>query len=372
MAKQSLLFVGSVNRTTDYSDTARGEGLTVYLFDEETGEALRQSVFKGIDNPTFISIEPRRHLLFANSEVYGWNEGVVSALRFDPQTGELRYLNKQPTLGSIAAHNGVDRSGNYLFVANYHHEPRWGGYFGEDVPGQAVAVFPIDERGWIGAPCSSVAHVGRGTDPERQNEPHPHCTMTSPDNRFVLVADLGINHVVTYRFGAGKLTHSSAFDLPPGSGPRHLKFAPDGRSVYVINEVSSTVAHLGYDAATGRLSLRQVISTLPDGFSAWNNCSELQISPDGRFLYAANRGHDSIALFRIDPRDGSLAALGRVPCGGKIPRNIGLTPSAGHLLVANQDSDRIAVFGRDPQAGTLTLVGAIEVGTPMVVAMIPR
>lgn len=370
MTRQALLFIGSVNRPSVLGP-ASGEGLSVFLFDEESGRASHLSTFQGIDNPTYIAVDARRALLYAVSEVYGWNEGTVSAFRFDRQDGTLAYLNKQPTLGSITNQVSISPSGDHVFIANYAHNPGWGGYYGEDIPGRAAAVFPVDEHGRLGPATSSVAHEGTGPNPQRQNRTHPHCAMASPDGRFVLVADLGIDQVISYRFENGVLGRSSIFAMPPGSGPRHLKFSDDGRFVYAINELSSTVAHLAYDAGSGQLSLLQVISTLPEEFTAWNNCSELQISPDGRFLYAANRGHDSIAVFRIDPETGALGIVDRTPSGGAIPRNIGLSPSGSHLLAANQNSDRVTIFRRDVDDGTLTEVGAIDTGMPMVVAMVP-
>ena len=156
MAQNALLFVGSINRATGYFATAEGEGISVFTFDEENGLATLQSVFKGIDNPTFIAVDRQQHLLFATSEVYGWNEGVVTALRFDAGTGALSYLNKQATLGSIAAHASTDHSGRYVLVTNYAHESKWAGFYGEDVPGQATTVFPIEERGWLGLPSLAL------------------------------------------------------------------------------------------------------------------------------------------------------------------------------------------------------------------------
>lgn len=369
MVGKTLLFIGSLNRSGDLG-IAEGEGLSVFLFDEANGAAKPLGVFRGIDNPSFLAIDAARHRLYAVSEVYGWNEGTVTAFRFDPGDGRLRYLNKQPTLGSMTNHVSLDRTGNHVFAVNYAHEPRWGGYYREEGPGQAVAVFPVAHDGRLGPASASVAHRGSGADPVRQNEPHPHCAIASPDNRFVLVADLGIDQVISYRFDGGRLIRSSCFAMPAGSGPRHLKFAPDDRSVYVVNELASTVAHLGYDTASGELSLLQVVSTLPVGFSGWNNGSELQIAPDGRFLYAANRGHDSVAVFGIDRQNGALQAIGHHPAGGAIPRHICLTPSGSHLLVCNQQSGGVAVLQRDAETGALAQTGVIEIGTPMVAGMV--
>jgi len=370
MAKKALVFVGSMTRKTPYFETADGEGVSVLMLDEDNGQLARRHIVQGTDNPAFISLHRERGMLFATSEVYGWNEGIVTAYRFDPRDGALSYVNKQVTLGSITAHNSIDRSGRHLFTTNYSHE-KWDGHYQEDTPRQAVAVFPIEESGRLGAAICSVAHHGSGPVPHRQAEPHPHCAMASPDNRFVLVTDLGIDAVISYRFAGGQLTRSSALSTAPGAGPRHLKFAPDGRSVYVINELDSTMAHLIYDDQTGELSQRQIISTLPEGFSGANRCSDLQLSSDGRFLYGANRGHDSLVVFRIDPGSGALELVGHTPCGGRTPRNFGLSPTGSYALVANQNGHNVAVFRRDPEKGTLQQIGALDVGTPMVVAMVP-
>ena len=366
MARQVVVFVGSITRATPYFDTAEGEGISILDFDEASGRLSRRALVSGIDNPAFLSYHAEKHALFVTSEIYGWNEGTVTAYRFDPAQRTLAYVNKQATLGSITAHNSIDRSGRYVLVSNYAHE-KWDGSYGPDIPGQAVAVFPINDRGGLGAAISSVAHEGSGPVASRQGEPHPHCAVASPDNRFVLVADLGIDAVVTYRFDEGTLTRASSLSMAPGAGPRHLTFAPGGRCVYVINELDSTIARLSYDPANGRLELLQTISTLPSGYSGENCCSDLQLSADARFLYGANRGHDSVAVMRVDPADGSLAAIQHCPCGGRTPRNMGFSPSETHLLVANQNSRTVAVLGRDPSDGRLEQVSALDIGTPMVV-----
>lgn len=369
MTGQAVVFVGSITRATPYFDTAEGEGISILHLDEASGQLSRDGLTTGIDNPAFMSFHANRRTLFVTSEVYGWNEGTVTAYHFDLAGRTLHYINKQATLGSITAHNSIDRSGRYVLVSNYAHE-RWAGPYGPDVPGQAVAVFPIDERGGLGAATSSVAHEGSGPVASRQGEPHPHCAISSPDSRFVLVADLGIDAVVTYRFEAGRLSRAASLAMAPGAGPRHLIFAPGGRSVYVINELDSTITHLAYDPATGRLQPRQTIPTLPSAFSGENRCSDLQLSADGRFLYGANRGHDSVTVLRVDPADGGLEVIQHCPCGGHTPRNMDLSPSGTHLLVANQNSHTVAILRRDQADGRLEQVGALDVGTPMVVAAV--
>ena len=294
----------------------------------------------------------------------------MTALKFDPGDGRLRYINKQATQGSCTAHSSLDRTGRYLFATNYAHE-KWEGHYTEDTPRKAVCVFPLDDDGAVGPAIGAVQHHGSGPRPVRQAEPHPHCAMASPDNRFVLVADLGIDAVMTYRFELGVMTLASSFKLEPGAGPRHLKFAPDGNTVYLINELNSTISRLAFNQELGTLTLLQTVSTIPEDFRAENRCSDLQLSPDGRFLYGANRGHDSVATFAIEPEGGALKRLAITPCGGRTPRNLGLSPSGRFLMAANQNSNSVAVFRRNESSGLIEQVGATQLGTPMVVVAVP-
>src|SRR5882724_7644890 len=264
MVGRVFAFVGSLNRDAPYFQGARGKGITVLDFDEASGRLTPLSERDGIDNPTFLAVHPDNRWVYATSEVLGWNEGTVNAYRFDPQTGLLTYLNKQPTLGSIAAHCSFDRTGRFLFVANYAiGDPA-------ELPGQSVAVLPIREDGSLGAPVCSRAHRGTGPNSVRQERPHAHCVLASPDNRFVVVSDLGIDKLVVYRFDAGTGQLASAepphLDLAPGAGPRHFVFHPSGRLAYCVNELDSTIAALGFEAATGRFVILQTVPSLPAGF----------------------------------------------------------------------------------------------------------
>jgi 6-phosphogluconolactonase len=325
----------------------------------------------GIDNPTFIAADAARRYIYVTSEVFAWNEGTLSAYELAVD-GKLTYINKQVSGGSITTHSGVDRSGKFAFAVNYAHEP-WEGY-GPDVPGQAVAVFPIRADGGLDPAISMVAHQGSGPVPERQTGPHPHCAVASPDNRFVIVTDLGTDRIISYRFDHGRLSMVGApppLAVPPGSGPRHFIFAPGHDRAYAINELGGTITYLGYDAESGALELRQTISTLPATHTDLNNCADLHLSPDGRFIYGSNRGHDSIAVFAVNPQSGELSSLGQTPAGGNWPRNFALSASGRYLLVANQNSDNIAIFRRDEDDGSLTQIDSVAIGTPMVVAVFP-
>lgn len=364
---RTLAFVGCLNREAPYFQGARGQGIAVFDFDEATGALAPLSVTGGIDNPTFLTLHPGNSCLYATSEVFGWNEGLVTAYRVDPASGTLRYINKQATQGSIAAHASVDRSGRWLLVANYSHgEPG-------EAPGQAAVVLPLRQDGGLGAVCCGVAHAGSGPVAGRQDAPHPHCVLASPDNRVVIVTDLGTDSVLSYGFDAanGQLAGPRhRLSLPPGSGPRHLAFHPGGRFLYVINELNSTVAALSYDGAEGSLALLQTLPALPHGFEGESRGADLHVSADGRFLYGSHRGHDSIAVHAIDPTSGRLSPAGHAPTGGETPRSFALDPSGRFLLVANQNGDSVTVLGIDARGGMLRATGqGARVGTPMCVKL---
>ncbi|MER9233062.1 lactonase family protein [Mesorhizobium sp. M0622] len=364
MQNACLVFVGSLNREAPYFQGARGVGLGVYSFDEETLETRKLTETDDVDNPTFLSATPDGSHIYANSEVFTWREGVVSAYRFDRQTATLSYINKQPTLGSITAHNTITRDGTKLLVANYG--------MGEGGPDRSVVVYGLREDGGLTAPLSSVAHSGTGPDPARQERPHAHSVTETLAGGMAIVADLGIDRLVSYRIGSdGSLTKLAESALAPGAGPRHLALHPGGRFVFVMNELDSTIVSLALDEALGKLTMIDSKPAVPAEARDGNHCADIQISPDGRFLYGSNRGHDSVVVFSVDQQTGKLALVDYTPCGGATPRNLALTPSGGHLFSANQNADRISIFARDAATGRLTDTGrSIEIGTPMCVRIV--
>jgi 6-phosphogluconolactonase len=367
MNDRTFVVVGSVTRDTPYFQGARGKGITVFAFDERIGQLTRLSEKGGVDNPTYLTVHEGNSCVYANSEVFGWNEGTVSAYRLDPRTGTLSYLNKQPALGSILAHNSLDRTGRFVLVANYsvYAQPE------DSLPDQAVVVMPIRGDGGLGPPVSSHSHSGSGPNADRQERSHAHCVIASPDNRHVLVADLGIDQLVVYRFDAASGALSPAatsFSMKPGAGPRHCVFHPSSRYVYAINELDSTIAALAFDPASGGLKLLQTAPALPSGYVAESHCAGLQLTPDGRYLYGSNRGHDSLVVYVVDGATGRLSFVEHRSCLGKTPRDLVVDPSGRFLLVANQNSDTVIVLRIDPETGKLTDAGAgAEVGTPMCV-----
>ena len=360
MAGETFLFVGSLNRRLPSFPTASGRGIAVYAFDPRLGECRLLSVTEGIDNPSYLSVDRRRSCLYATSEVAGHGRGTVTAFRFDPVAGCLHCINSQPTLGSIAAHNSVSHDGRFLLVANYGEGPM------EEHPDQAVAIFPIRADGGLDPACGSIAHQGRGPNPARQERPHAHCAISSPDAGMVVVADLGIDAVLCHGLSTnGTLAPDpEPFRPPPGSGPRQIVFHPSRRFTYVINELNSTVSALRFE--NGRLRLIETVSTVPATARGENHPADLQFGADGRFLYGSNRGHDSIAAYAADAETGRLALIGHIPSGGKTPRSFAIDPSGQWLLAANQNSDAVAILRIDPANGTLSDTGRrLEVGTPM-------
>jgi 6-phosphogluconolactonase len=366
MARRDFLFVGCLNRRLPYFRTANGRGIAVFAFDPGSGGCRPVAAAEGIANPSYLSFDPRRCCLYATSEIAGADEGTVTAYRFDPVGGNLDQINSRPTLGGITAHCSLSQDGRFLLVANYGNGPA------DKRPGQAIAVFPIRGDGGLDAPSGSIRHLGSGPNAARQERPHAHCAVASPDDRLAVVADLGIDAVLCHRLApdGSLMPDPDPLRLKPGAGPRSIAFHPALPFAYVINELDSTIAALGYDGAEGRFRLIQTVPTLPAGESVTNYPADLQFGKDGRFLYGSNRGHDSIVIHSVDAATGRLALIGHCPSGGRTPRSLAIDPTGRWLLAANQNLDCIAIFQIDTQRGTLSDTGRrIEIGTPMCVKL---
>ena len=286
---------------------------------------------------------------------------MVSAFAVDPKTGDLALLNQQASEGTGPCHLVVDRTGRNVLVANYG--------------GGTVAVLPIEADGRL-KPASSVrAHEGSGPNKGRQERPHAHGIYLDAAERFALSPDLGADRVFVYHFDAAKgtLEPHGAGTLEPGSGPRHLAFHPNGRHLYVINELLSTVTAFSWDAEKGVLLPLQTVTTLPEGFSGTSWTAEVEVSPDGRVVYGSNRGDDSLAVFRVDAATGRLAAAGRAPVGGKTPRHFTIDPSGRFILAGHQGSGTIAVLRLDPATGLPSLVSSpVKVDKPVCLLPAPK
>lgn len=340
-ATGTLLFLGTYTPAGGAS-----RGLYATRLDPATGLLGEPVLAAETAGPTFLAWHPDGRTLYALAEsgtVNGKAGGALTAYRFDPATGTLAKLNTEPTGGIGLAHVGVDATGRTAAVISYH--------------GSQVAAFPLQADGSLGARTTLVTHTGQlGPNAKRQDKPHPHSVTFSPDNRFVYVCDLGLDRIFHYRLdpAAATLTPAGETVTAPGAGPRHSKFAKDGRHFYVINELNSTVEVFAADATSGALTRAQAIGTLPAGFIGENICAEIRLSPDERFVYGSNRGHDSLAVFARDAASGRLALVEVVPTGGKHPRNFNLTADGRWLVCANKDSDNVTVFARDAASGRLT------------------
>jgi 6-phosphogluconolactonase len=330
-----------------YTD-GTSRGIYRSSLDLATGKATAPVLAAEAKNPSFLALHPSGRFLYAVSEIdelAGAKTGAVMAFAIDPKTGDLGFLNQQPSEGGAPCHLVVDRSGKNVLVANYG--------------GGTVAVLRTSGDGRL-APATSVRlHEGQGPNSARQQKPHAHGIYLDAAERFAFSPDLGADRVFVYRFDAltGVLTPHGAAPLEPGFGPRHLAFHPKGRHAYVIGELSNTIAVFGYDPAKGELSLLETVKTLPEGFTGTSYTAEIEVSPDGRFLYGSNRGHDSLVVFRIDATSGRLALAGHVPVGGAWPRHFTIESRGGVLLAAHQRSATIAFFRLDPASGMPSPLG---------------
>jgi 6-phosphogluconolactonase len=353
-AEGLLVYVGTYTR-------GDSRGIYIYRMDAASGALTPAGVAENVENPSFLAIHPNRRFLYAVNEVgnfQGEQSGAVTAFAIETGTGRLTPLNQQLSKGGAPCHLVVDATGKFVLVANYS--------------GGNVAALPIQADGRLGAASGFVQHTGSSVNPRRQMAPHAHSINLDRANRFAVAADLGIDKVLVYRFDAeqGTLTaHDPASaSVAPGAGPRHFAFHPGGRHAYVINELNSTVTAFGYDPERGTLDELQTLTTLPEGFSGNNSTAEVQVHPSGKFLYGSNRGHDSLAIYRIDAATGKLTPAGHRATGGKTPRNFGIAPSGKFLLAANQNSNSLHVFRIDAETGDLQPTGhVIEVPSPVCV-----
>lgn len=342
-AARLLTFIGT------YTSSGKSKGIYSFQLDVASGTLSPLAVTEGIRNPSFLAIHPTGKFLYAVSEVadgQGRASGAVVALAIDHASGHLTVLNQQSSEGAGPCHVSVDRTGRVLLVANYNSG--------------SVASLPILPDGRLDKPVSAIQHRGSSVDPRRQTGPHAHSINVSPDNRFALVADLGLDQVLVYRLDPAKATltpHDPPFArTPPGGGPRHLAFHPTGKWVYVCNEMLSSVTVFAFDAAAGKLDTLQTISTLPEPVMG-NTTAEILVHPNGKFVYCSNRGHDSLAIFAVDPTSGQLSVVGHQPTLGRTPRNFGLVPDGSLLVACNQATDNVVVFKVDSESGKLMPVG---------------
>ena len=340
------------------------KGIYAYRFNANTGKFTPIGLVAETSNPSFLAIHPNHRFLYAVNEINtfeGQPGGSVSAFAIDTASGKLKALNAVSSGGPGPCHVSLDKSGKWLFVANYG--------------GGSVSAYPVQADGSLGKATAFVQHAGSSVNPQRQRRPYAHSANPSPDGRFVLVADLGMDQVLTYPIDASKgmaTTPSTVAKIEPGSGPRHMAFAPKGKFAYLVSEMAATVTAFTYDPAKGSLKQLQTISMLPKDFTGAKGAAEIAIDPNGKFLYATNRGHDSLAVFAIDGKKGTLTSVDTVPTQGKNPRHFAIDPSGKFLLAENQDTTNVVEFRIDGKTGKLTPTGdKLDIGFPVCLVFEP-
>ncbi|HYO92681.1 MAG TPA: lactonase family protein, partial [Pyrinomonadaceae bacterium] len=343
--QELLLYVGTYT-------TAKSEGIYLYRLNLASGELKHAQTVKGVVNPSFLTLDSRRRYLYAVNEVEefgGQKSGAVSAFSIDRRTGGLRLLNQQPSRGGAPCYVTVDATDKFVLVANYL--------------GGNVSVLPVRRDGSLGEATDVQQFTGSSVNRERQEAPHAHCILLDKMNRHAYACDLGTDRIMLYRFDAkgGKLIPNETpfASVKAGAGPRHLTFHPSNTYAYVANELDLTVTAFEHNQAKGTLKEVQTVSTLPDGLTGPSTSADIHTSPDGRFLYVSNRGHDRLAAFKIDARTGRLRLIAHTPTQGKTPRNFAIDPTGAYLLVANQNSDSIVTFRIDKQTGKLRPTGHV-------------
>jgi 6-phosphogluconolactonase len=340
----TLVYFGTYTRQ-------QSKGIYVSRFDPATGKLTTPVLAAETASPSFLAVHPNHRFLYAVNEISefeGQKSGSISAFSVNPESGVLTALNTVTSKGSGPCHLVVDTKGKYVFAANYS---------GGSVIGYAIAA-----DGKLGESTAFSQHAGSSVH-QRQQGPHAHEVVFSPDSRFLFVPDLGLDKLMIYRFDAGKgsLTPNDppAFVFDGGTGPRHLAFHPKGNFAYTINELSNTVNALAYDADKGTFHSIQSLTTLPKDFSGNSSTAEVSIHPNGKFLYGSNRGNDTIAVFSIDPGKGLLTLVEHVSAQGKSPRHLTIDPTGAFLLAANQNTGNVVVYRIDPKEGRLTHTGQV-------------
>lgn len=328
------------------------KGIYALQFDPASGKATPLGLMGEATNPSFLAIDRNHRYLYSVNEVQdykGEKSGGVSGFAIDRKTGKLSFLNEVSSHGADPCHLSLDKTGKYVLVANY--------------TGGSVVAFPVFADGRLGEASAVVQHTGHGPNAERQEGPHAHQIQLTPDNRFAIASDLGLDELLVYRFDSTKgalAANDPAFGkVDPGAGPRHFVFHPNGKFVFALNEMGGSVTSFAFDAHKGALRKLQTVSSLPTDFKGHNDSAEIEVDASGKFLYASNRGPDDIAVFAIDSAKGSLQLVEHVPTKGKAPRNFAIDPTGKYLFAANQESNNIVVFRIDPKTGRLTDTGQV-------------
>jgi len=355
---------------------SHSKGIYVSRFQPSTGKLSQPELAAEITNPAFLAVHPNHKFLYAATEdplSLGPNfdhGSYLSAFAIDPATGKLHLLNTLPAGGTSTCYISIDKSGHYVLMAN----------FGSS----SVTVLRINDDGSLGEQTAFLKHIGHGKDPSFQSKAHPHSIDVSPDNRFAIVSDLGVDKLFIYRFDAstGALSPENPpfVEAEPGSGPRHFVFDAAGRFGYSLKEMSGVVTVMAWDSSKGTFTPVQDANSLAPDFIGSNDSAEIAIHPNGKFLYESNRrfrganlfGPDTIGVFAIDPEKGTLTAVEQVPPGGTMPRNFAIDPTGAYLFCANEMSGNVVVFRVDGNTGRLTPTSSeVKIDVPVCIVFAP-
>jgi 6-phosphogluconolactonase len=350
-AKDFWVYIGTFTQGSS-------KGIYVSRLNADSGQLTEPELAAAIPDPSYLAVAPDQKHLYSDNELPGQQPGIVSAFTINRASGQLELLDQHASGGSGPCHISIDGGGRTLLVANY--------------ASGSIESLPMLGDGHLGHGGSVIQYQGRSVNPDRQTGPHAHYLAADPSDRFALGCDLGTDKIMVYRLDTAKGTmtpNDPAFvPVPAGSGPRHLVFSRDEKSVYVVNEMVCSVSSFDWDKQTGKLSLRQTISALPAGAAVQPDftAAEILLHPSGTFLYVSVRGHDSISVFAVDPASGNLNLIQNLSSGGKAPRGLGIDPTGHWLLAGNQKTDNMAEFAIDAASGKLKPVNSqIRLGAPV-------
>ena len=342
--------------------TGESKGIYVYRFYTETGRTAYLNEVDGIDNPSYICVAKNNRFVYSVNEIGADRKGSASAYSFEPKLGKIELINKQPSTGTGPCYISVDKAQKHVFLANYQSG--------------ALSVLPVNKDGSLGAAVQTIQDSGHGVNKSRQEGPHVHTAVLSPDEKYLLYTDLGTDKLNIYRYKSGQdkplsTAEPSSFDVVAGHGPRHLAFSPNGKYLYLVTEMGGVIYVYDYDGPKSKQL--EAISMLADGYKGAVGAADIHVSPDGKFLYATNRGDaNEIVVFAINPDNGRLTFVERKSSMGKGPRNFVIDPSGNFLLVANQMSNDIYVYRVNKQTGKLTLTTSkISIGNPSCLKFTP-
>jgi len=342
---------------------SKGEGIISALFDDSTGEIQILNINKNIENPSFLTLDSTGKYLYTVNELKKWKNkesGTVSAFKVDKNTGELVFLNRRLTHGKDPCHIVIDKKEQNVYVSNFMNG--------------SICVIPIDKDGSLKAEYESIQHQGSSINKQRQAGPHAHACVFDKEEKIAIIPDLGLDKLMVYKMDKenGKLAELViGLDVIKGGGPRSGCFNKKGDKCYFIMELASMIVVYNYDKERCEFSEIQCVKTIPNDFKMDNICAHIQLSKDEKYLYASNRGHDSIVTYKVDKDDGKLSYFESVSCFGKTPRHFSIDPTGKYILVANQDSDGVVVMKIDENTGKMKKVNILEVGTPVCIRFEP-